>query len=595
METLQKRKDADKRYFWRVEDIFENDALMQAEYDRLMEQVPELSKYKGRLAESAGVLLEALRFFEGYERRLHMAWLYASLKESEDLTNSFYKGLGGKMSVLYTKAEEARAYFNPEVLEISEDTLNRFYTHEPELEHYKHYFDKLFREKPHTLSVPEETILAAASKLCGAPSEIFSMLENADMKFGVVKNKDGAELELTLGRFISYLESPDRTLRENAFNALYDVFIAHKHVIAAAYSASVDKDIFISKSRKYSSCIEQSLFYDNVPLDVYKNLISAVHENLPHMYKYVELRKKRLNLSELHMYDIYTPIVADIDTDISYEEACETVVKALAPLGGDYAAVVKESFEKGWIDVYENEGKRSGAFAAGVYDSHPYILMNYSGKVSDMFTLAHEIGHAVHSYFSAKHQSFTYSDYPIFLAEVASTVNEALLMDYLLKNTKETKMKEYLLNYYLEQFRGTLFRQTMFAEFEMITHETAEQGETLTVDYLQETYYGLIKQYFGAGITADEKIAYEWSRIPHFYSAFYVYKYATGYSAAIAFAKKILEEGQPAVEAYKNFLMSGGADYPLEILKKAGVDMSSPEPVKDALGVFASIAAQFET
>ncbi|MCL2159808.1 MAG: oligoendopeptidase F [Oscillospiraceae bacterium] len=594
MKTLPKREDADKRHTWKLEDIFESDEQMQAEYDRLTQQIPELAKYKGRLTESAKTLLEAVRFFEDYDRKLNMAWLYSMLKESQDLTNSFYKGLSDKMSSLFTKVGEACAYFNPEVLKISEDTLAGFYAQEKELVHYRHYFEKLFREKPHTLSLSEETILAAASKICEAPSEIFSMLENADMKFGNVEDKDKNELELTLGRYIAYMESPDRTLRENAFNALYDEFIAHKHAIAAAYSASVDKDIFISKTRKYSSCIERSLFYDNMPLDVYKNLISAVHEYLPHMYKYVNLRKKRLGVEELHMYDIYTPIVADIETDISYEEACDTVIKALSILGEDYVAVVKEGFEKGWIDVFENVGKRSGAFAASAYDSHPYVLLNYSGKISDMFTIAHEIGHAAHSYFSAKHQSCTYADYPIFLAEVASTVNEALLMDYLLKNTDDAKMKEYLLNYYLENFRGTLFRQTMFAEFEMMTHEAAEQGQPLTVDFLQEMYYGLVKKYFGNGICADEKIAYEWSRIPHFYSAFYVYKYATGYSAAIAFCARMLEGGQGAINAYKAFLMSGGSDYPLEILKKAGVDMSSPGPVRDALDVFASIVAQFE-
>jgi oligoendopeptidase F len=414
------------------------------------------------------------------------------------------------------------------------------------------------------------------------------------MTFGIVKDKNGDEHELTLGRFITYLESPDRVLRENTFNALYDEFIAHKHTTSAAYSASVDSDIFISKTRKYNSCIEQSLFSDNVPVEVYTNLIGTVHEYLPYMYRYIAVRKKRLGLDELRMYDIYTPIVADIDTDISYEDACDTVVKALAVLGEDYVDIIREGLENRWTDVYENIGKRSGAFAADSYDTHPYMLLNYGGKISDMFTLAHEIGHAAHSYLSAKHQSVTYAGYPIFLAEVAATVNEALLMDHLLKNTDDDRMKEYLLNYYLEQFRGTLFRQTMFAEFEMITHETAEKDQPLTVDWLSETYYALVKKYFGDGITIDGKIAYEWSRIPHFYRAFYVYKYATGYSAAIAFTKKILDEGQPAVEAYKGFLKSGGIDYPLEILKKAGVDMSSPKPISDALDVFASIVAQLE-
>lgn len=594
MAALKKRGEVDREFTWRLEDMFATDDLALAAYEKLMEQIPLLDKFRGRLSESAVSLLEAVSFIENFWRKAEFVYTYASLRETEDLTNSFYKGFSDKCMTLFTKAGTATAYFEPELLAISEETVARFCEQEEGLKHYKHYFDRLFRKKPHILSVPEETVLAATMKVCSAPSNIFAMLENADMKFGTVKDSKGEEIELTTGRFISCLESSDRTLRENAFNAYYDVFIAHRHTIAATYAASVETDMFTSQTRKHASSIEHALFGDKIPVEVYKNLINSVHDNLPHMYKYVALRKKRLGVDELHMYDVYTPIVANVDTDISYGDAKETVLKALAPLGEDYLAAVREGLENRWIDVYENVGKRSGAFSSGCYDSNPYILLNFDGKISDMFTLAHEMGHSIHTYMSTKNQSVTYSDYPIFLAEVASTVNEALLWEYLMKTTSDPKMKEYLLNYYLEQFRGTLFRQTMFAEFEMLTHETAERGEPLTVDNLSALYHGLVKKYFGDGLTADEKIAYEWSRIPHFYRAFYVYKYATGFSAAVAFAKKILEEGAPAVEAYKGFLKSGGCDYPLEILKKAGVDMSSPKPVNDALSVFASVVAQLE-
>lgn len=594
MAEIIKRNQQKKEDTWDLDPIFKSNEDWQKAFDEVAASAAALKSYKGRLGESGSVLLEALRNSENIGRKLSLVHQYAFLRYCEDGANSLYQGMDDKVSSYIAVYQSDIAFFRPEILSIGKDKLENFYKEEKELEHYRQYFDVLYREQEHVLSDKEEAILAAASKLAMAPRSIYVMLTDADLKFGKVKDKDGNELELTRGRFVSYQESNDRVLRENSFNAFYDVYVSHKNALAAAYSASVDKDIFFARTAKYQSCIEAGLFPDNIPVEVYKNLISAVHKSLPDMHRYVALRKKRLGVEQLHMYDVYTPIVEDVDTNISYEAAQETVLKAVAPLGEDYAEVVRRGFAERWIDKYENEGKTSGAFSAGTYDTNPYMLLNFDGKISDMFTLAHEFGHSMHSYYSIKNQSPTYAGYPIFLAEVASTVNEALLMDYLLKTTEEPKMKEYLLNYFLEQFKSTLFRQTMFAEFEMITHESAEKGEPLTVDFLKDLYLSLNKKYFGENMISDEKIAYEWSRIPHFYRPFYVYKYATGYSAAIAFSNKILKEGKPAVDAYKTFLSSGSSDYPIEILKKAGVDMSSPKPIEEALKVFSDILTQME-
>nr|NLJ02216.1 oligoendopeptidase F [Bacillota bacterium] len=440
----------------------------------------------------------------------------------------------------------------------------------------------------------QEQLLAAAGEMAQAPRNIFTMFNNADLKFPEVKNDAGEMVELTHGRYIQFLESPNREVRKGAFDALYKTYTAWKNTLGATYNSALKKELYFARARKYNSSLEAALHEDNVDPEVYRNLINSVHDHLPLMYRYVRLRKKLLGLDELHMYDLYVPMVADQDVEVSREEAVEMVREGLNALGPEYVKDMEASFTEGWIDWLENRGKTSGAYSWGTYGVHPYVLLNYQGTLNDVFTLAHELGHAMHTYYSNKHQEFVNSGYTIFVAEVASTLNEALLMDDLLKKTEDPKKKAYLLNHFLEQFRGTVFRQTMFAEFEMIVHGKVGEGEQLTAEKLSEIYYELNKKYFGEDIVVDEAISMEWARIPHFYRPFYVYKYATGFSAAISLSQQILDEGEPAVKRYLDFLGSGGSDYPINLLQRAGVDMSRPDPIVQAMGVFEQLLGELE-
>jgi oligoendopeptidase F len=462
------------------------------------------------------------------------------------------------------------------------------------LSFYKNSLEELVRQKPHVLSESEEAILAQSSVMAKAPETIFSMINNADIKFPSIKNEDGEEVELTHGRYGQLIESQDRRVRKDAFLAMYETYRKQRNTLAATLSSNITKNIFYSRVRKYPSVLESALFDDNIPVSVYTNLIQTVHDSLPLLHRYFSIRKRALKLSDMHIYDLYCPIQKDFDWKISFEEAKHTVAKALQPLGDEYVSHLREGFNNGWIDVYENIGKRSGAYSWGPYGVHPYVLLNHHDNVRSMFTLAHEMGHALHSYYSDHSQPYRYAQYTIFLAEVASTTNEALLMDYLLKQAND-QQRMYLLTYYADQFKSTVFRQTMFAEFEKIVHEKAEQGEALTADTFSEIYYDLNVKYHGDAVTLDKDIELEWARIPHFYTSFYVYKYATGFSSATAFAKQIVEEGQPAVDRYINqFLKAGGKDYSIEILKSAGVDMSTPEPIKQSFKVFEDVLNQLE-
>lgn len=454
--------------------------------------------------------------------------------------------------------------------------------------------DEITRQKSHVLSAQEEQIIAMAGDIASAPSNIYGMINNADIKFPCIKDENGQEVELTKGRYISFLESSDRRVRKDAFHALYSSYKKQKNTLAQTLSSSVKRDIFYSKVRKYSSSLEAALDEDNVTLDVYDNLISTISNNLEPMYKYVALRKRMLGVDELHMYDLYTPIIKDVKMEVPYSKGVELVIDGLKPLGDEYERILREGFKGGWVDVYENEGKTSGAYSWGCYDTHPYVLMNYQDDVSNLFTLAHEMGHALHSYYTNQEQPFVYSGYKIFVAEVASTLNEALLMEYMLNNTQDKKEKMYLINYYLEQFRGTVYRQTMFAEFEKIIHERAEAGEPLTPELLCNIYRDLNRKYYGPDIVIDEDIDMEWSRIPHFYRNFYVYKYATGFSAAASLAESILKEGQPAVKRYIDFLKGGDSDYPVNLLKKAGVDMTTPDPIIKAVKTFERLVEELD-
>lgn len=593
-EKIKKRREVSPEYKWKIDDMIASDELWQKEYDEVLSNLTVFEKYKGKLSSSADMLYACLQESAGSNEKVNRLYVYAFLRFYEDTGNQFYKGMSDKAATLSSKLSAASSYMRPEILAMPGEKLKGFMESGNGIKIYSHMIEDLTRQKEYVLTEAQEEILAKSSEIAKGAHDIFSMFHEADMKFGTIKNEYGEEVVLTLGNYISFMESKDRRVREDAFNILYGQIIKYKNTYAGIYSASVTSDNFYSDVRKYKSALNMALAEDNIPEDVYKNLIMTVHEFLPQLHRYVALRKKRLELSELHMYDLYTPIVKDADTNMPYEKAKEIFIKSIEPLGSEYVETVRNGLESGWIDVYENEGKRSGAFQWGVYGCHPFVCLNYDNKINDMFTLAHEMGHAMHSHYTWNTQPYVYSDYTIFLAEVASTVNEALLMAYMLETTTDKVMKEYLLNYFLEQFRGTVFRQVMFAEFEMITHEMASNGEPLTSESLSRVYYDLNKKYYGDNMTVDEKIAYEWARIPHFYNAFYVYKYATGYSAAVAFSKKILSGDKTSLEQYFEFLKSGSSDYSINILKRAGVDMSEPESVREVLKVFGELIDQME-
>ena len=566
----------------------------EEDYKWVKEHLPALEEYRGRLTNSAEDLLHGLNIYIGLMEKVEKLFVYAHMLKDQDNANTKSQGLLDRAQGLAVEYDSAISFLVPEILEISEEKLNEYISTLEGLKSYKHFLGDLMRKKKHILSEKEEKILAMAGEVANAPGDIFSMVNDADMRFPYITNEDGQEVELTHGRYIQFLESKERKVRKQAFKALYETYGKQKNTIATTFNYSIKKDLFFSKIRNYPSTLEMALHGDNIPISVYDNLIKAVEENMDALHRYVSIRKKALKLDELHMYDLYVPIIQDIEMQIPYSQAKEMVAKGLEPLGDKYLNILKEGYNSGWIDVLENQGKTSGAYSWGCYDTHPYVLLNYQENVNNVFTLAHEMGHAIHSYLSNKKQPYISANYKIFVAEVASTLNEILLTNYLLETLEDDQQKAYVLNHYLEQFRGTVYRQTMFSEFERIVHSMAERGEPLTVDSLSEIYYNLNLKYYGPEMVIDEEIALEWARIPHFYSSFYVYKYATGFAAAAALARQILDQGQPAVERYLDFLSSGGSDYPIELLKKAGVDMTSPEPVDQALETFATLVEKME-
>ncbi|WP_019153226.1 oligoendopeptidase F [Robertmurraya massiliosenegalensis] len=572
---------------WRLEDIFPTDEAWDKEFQEVSALIPGVSAYQGKLAESADTLYEALQKQDQILERISKLYTYAHMRYDQDTTNSFYQGLDGRIKALYSQVASALAYIVPELLSIEEDKIQSFLQEKEELKLYEHALDEINLQRPHVLSAEQESLLAEASEVMDASSNTFGMLNNADLEFPSIKDENGEEVEVTHGRYIRFLESTDRRVREDAFKAVYGTYGKFKNTFSSTLSGQVKKDNFNAKIRHYDSARHASLAANNIPEAVYENLVNTVNKYLPLLHRYVKLRKKVLGLDELHMYDLFTPLVKDVKMEIPYEEAKDLILKGLEPLGEDYLNVLKEGFENRWVDVHENKGKRSGAYSSGTYGTNPYILMNWQDNVNNLFTLAHEFGHSVHSYYTRKSQPFPYGNYSIFVAEVASTCNENLLNDYLLKTIDDEQKRLYLLNHYLEGFRGTVFRQTMFAEFEHLIHQKAQNNEPLTAEMLTQEYYNLNVKYFGSdNMVIDEEIGLEWSRIPHFYYNYYVFQYATGFSAATALSKQILEEGQPAVERYIEFLKSGSSDYPIEVLKKAGVDMTSSEPIEEALKVF---------
>lgn len=584
---LQKRSELPKELTWDLENIFSTDEEWEKEFKSLKQDIPEIEKYAGKLADSAQVLFEVLKLQDDLSMRLGKLYTYAHMRSDEDTTNSFYQELNAKAENVLTIASSSMSYIVPEILTIDESKLKEFLAEKEELALYKQTLDEITRQRAHILSQKEEVLLAEASEPMESASTTFGMLNNADLTFPSIKNEDGEEIDLTHGRYVGFLESKDRRVRKDAFKAMYDTYGSFKNTFSSTLAGTVKKDNFYAKVRNYDSARQAALDGNDIPEQVYENLVEAVNEKIHLLHRYSALRKKVLELDELHMYDMYTPLVKNVEMKIPYEKAKEYVVESLAPLGEEYVNTIKEGYKNRWIDVEENKGKRSGAYSSGAYGTNPYILLNWQDNVNDLFTLAHELGHSVHSYYTRKSQPFRYGNYSIFVAEVASTCNEALLNEYMLNHLEDEKEKLYLLNHFLEGFRGTLFRQTMFAEFEHDIHKRMQEGEALTSDKLTEIYYALNKKYFGDEVVSDEEIGLEWSRIPHFYMNYYVFQYATGYSAATALASQILtDKDGSGVERYLNFLKAGSSDYPIEVLKKAGVDMTSKEPILAALDVF---------
>lgn len=579
---------------WDLSRLFAADADWDAAYETISKRLPDLEAYSGRLGEGPLLYAACLKEMDAVGEKLDRLYVYAHMKFHQDTTNTTYQDFANRADTLLVAYGAATAYFVPETLALPEETL-KAYEADPALAAYGHFMENLRRQKAHTLSPKEEILLAKTEELASAPDTIFAMINDADMQFGTIVNDQGETVPFTKARYTNFLESPDRRVRRDAFHLLYDTYAKQKNTIAATYYASVKKDVFYARVRHYDSALAMALSDDNVPTGVYENLLQTVNAHLPLLHRYVDIRKKALGISDLHMYDLYTPLVPEVKLNIPYARAKEIVAEGLSPLGKAYGEILQEGFRSRWIDVYENEGKRGGAYSWGAYPGTPYVLLNHNDNVNSMFTIAHEMGHALHSYLTWQKQPFHYAGHKIFVAEVASTVNEALLMAHLLKTTTDRNEKLYYLNYYLEQFRGTFFRQAMFAEFEKTTHEMVERGEPLNSENLSTVYYALNKKYFGDGMTVDEKIAMEWARIPHFYNAFYVYQYATGYSAAITLSQKILTEGTPAVEKYLDFLSKGMSEYSIDLLKGAGVDMSTPAPIAAAAAVFGDVLDQIET
>ncbi|RBW69945.1 oligoendopeptidase F [Bacillus taeanensis] len=592
--ALPKRNEVPVDQTWNLEDIFPSDSDWEKEFNEVKKMIPSISAFQGKLGESAETLYEMLQTQNNVSMRLGKLYTYAHMRYDQDTTNSHYQGYNDRAANLATQYSSECAFIVPELLSIPEKTLESFVTSYEPLALYKHALDEINRQRAHILSKEEEALLAGVSEVTSSPSTTYGMLNNADLKFPSIKDEHGEEAEVTHGRYIRFLESDNRDVRKSAFEAVYSTYDKFKNTFASTLSGSVKNHNFNARVRKYDSARQAALDNNNIPEKVYDNLVETINDHLHLLHRYVKLRKKVLKLDELHMYDLYTPIVKDVKMEFAYKEAQETILKALKPLGEEYVNIVKDGFEKRWIDVYENVGKRSGAYSSGTYGTMPYILMNWQDNVNNLFTLSHELGHSMHSYYTRETQPYPYANYSIFVAEVASTCNEALLNNYLLQVTEDKKKKLYLLNNFLDGFRATVFRQTQFAEFEQLIHEKAAAGEALTPELLTNLYYELNQKYFGDDIVIDKEIGVEWSRIPHFYYNFYVYQYATGYSAAASLSKQILEEGQPAVERYMEFLKAGSSDYPIEVLKKAGVDMTSSAPIKDALKVFEETLVEME-
>ena len=588
-----KRSEISDEYKWSVKDLYSSDELWNNGYEKALKSTQEKSSFEGCVMDSADTLADALSESEKDDYITERLYVYAFMRYYEDTSDGTYQQMSGKAQMLAVKMSEKYSFLVPEIMAADDDKVARFLDSD-KIKPYRHLLCDMLAKKEHTCSQKEEKLLAMASQMADSPSDIFSKFNNADVKFGKVHDEHGDEKELTSAGFSVFMESRDRNVRKEAFYALYRQYKSYINTLAASYYGNVKQAVFFANARNYESTLQMYLSGSFIPESVYTNLIDTVNNNLDKMHDYVSLRKKTLGVDELHFYDIYAPLTSDYTVKVSYENAKETVLDALKILGDDYVSQVKKGYESGWVDVYENDGKRSGAFSWGAYGTHPYIFLNYTETLNDIFTLIHETGHAMHTYYSNETQPYTYAGYKIFVAEVASTCNEVILIDYLLKHSRSDEEKKYLYGHYLEQFKGTLFRQTMFAEFEMITHRMAQDGEVLNAESLCGTYKKLNEKYFGKDMVIDEEIAYEWARIPHFYTPFYVYQYATGFSAAVAIATKIINGDKEVLHGYREFLKGGSSMHPIELLSLCKIDMSKPDVIQDALNVFGSLIEDFK-
>ena len=591
---MKKRSEVDVKDTWKLEDMVPGDSQWEKLFEEASLEVKQYADFRGKLAESPDSLYQCLKFDDEMSRKIELLYVYARMRSDQDTAQQGYQDMFARAQSLSYKASEYSSFIVPEILSIPEETLDDFMKADNGISHFRRALEMILDKRRHTLSGEMEELLAQSYDATQGASQIFTMFNNADVKFPVITGENGEGIQITHGNYISLMENKDRRIRKDAFEGLYSVYAQYSNTLAAAFSSNVKQAVFYAKAKKYESSRQYYLAENEVPELVYDNLVQAVRKNLPKLHRYTALRKTRLGVDELHMYDLYVPMVSEVDRHYTYEEAKAIVKEGLAPLGEEYLSVLQEGFDNRWIDVYENEGKRSGAYSWGTYGSHPYVLLNFHGTLNDVFTLAHEMGHSIHSWYSDKNQPFTYAGYKIFVAEVASTCNEALLIRHLLGKTEDKKEKAYLLNHFLESFRGTLFRQTMFAEFENMAHKKGAAGESLTAQNLCREYHQLNADYFGGEMTVDPQIDYEWERIPHFYTPFYVYQYATGFSAAVAISSRIMKGESGALEGYKKFLSGGCSMTPIDLLKLCGVDMSTTKPVDEALNFFGELLEEVE-
>lgn len=595
IKTVAVRNEISVEDTWELESIFSSDAVWEENAAYVLAQLPKLASLQGTLGQTANSLYQSLLLRDQVNEVIERLLVYANMRFHEDTTRSQYQALADRAMSLIGEFSAAAAFFTPEILAIPPERLDSYLANEPKLALYRHQLDDTTRVRPHIRSAEVEQVLAGMTELAQSPERIFEMIDNADLQLPTLTDDEGNEAQLSIGNYLLFMQSPSRTVRKAAFEGMHNTFRKQENTIAATLGTQVKKNLYFARVRTYGTSVEAALDAHNIPTAVYTNLIETVNKNLPVLHRYLDLRKKVLKLDEQHMYDLYTPLVPDAQVEIPFDEGCRMVVKALGPLGEQYTASLDKGLHSRWIDKYENKGKRGGAYSWGAYGTHPFVLLNYQSQLDDVFTLAHEMGHSMHSFYTWNTQPYPYASYTIFLAEIASTLNEALLTHHLLQTTTEKNLRAYILNHYLDGFRATLFRQTMFADFELQIHRQAEAGESLTPDLLCSIYKVLNQTYYGdGGVVQDEQIAWEWSRIPHFYSSYYVYQYATGISASAALARAIVSEGQPAVDRYVNLLRSGSSNYSIDLLKAAGVDMTTPAPVEAAIAEFDKAITDFE-